>query len=166
MCQCDHEDDQYRLLLPDGDAICSAVAADLPHLERIERVSQSHPWSLRQFEQELANPASRIDLYLSGGLPVAFLCSWLIAGELQIQNLATAPEFRRHGIAARLLEHVLARSRGEGFESAWLEVRISNAGAIALYRNYGFADAGVRPRYYADGEDALVMGLVGESLNC
>ena len=140
-----------------------ATSGDLPLLERIERASQSHPWSLHQFAEELANPVSRIDLYLRDGLPAAFLCSWLIAGELQIQNLATAPEFRRQGLAARLLEYVLTRSRRQRLDSAWLEVRISNDAAIALYRRYGFADAGVRQRYYADGEDALVMGLSVES---
>jgi ribosomal-protein-alanine N-acetyltransferase len=82
-----------------------------------------------------------------------------VAGEVQIQNVATAPAFRRQGVAACLLSHVFEQARGSGFESAWLEVRIGNAPAIALYERFGFTVVGRRTNYYADGEDALVMCL-------
>jgi ribosomal-protein-alanine N-acetyltransferase len=81
----------------------------------------------------------------------------LIAGELQIQNLATLPRLRRRGIAVHLLEHVIRRSRAAGLMSIWLEVRLSNAPAIALYERFGFSACGRRSAYYPDGEDALIM---------
>lgn len=132
---------------------------DLPAVCAIERSSQAHPWSLAHFEAEYNNPVATIDLYLVDGEIAGFICTWLVAGELQIQNLATAAAYRRSGIAGRLLEHVLARSRAEGLQSSWLEVRVSNLPAIALYQCYGFEQQARRANYYHDGEDALVMCL-------
>ncbi|MDT8441035.1 MAG: ribosomal protein S18-alanine N-acetyltransferase [Desulfuromonadales bacterium] len=148
-----------RLALPADDLLRRATLADLDGLCRIESASQAHPWTPGQFADELGNPAACIDLYLCRQQPAAFLCSWLIAGELQIQNLATDPRFRRRGIAARLIAHVLQRSRRLGMQSAWLEVRAGNQSAIALYERFGFRTVGRRRAYYADGEDALLMGL-------
>jgi ribosomal-protein-alanine N-acetyltransferase len=133
------------------------TAADLVQVHALECAAQPSPWTLEHFAAELANPCARIDLCWRGGELAGYLCAWLIAGELQIQNVATAPSFRRQGVAARLLELVLARSRALGLEAAWLEVRAGNIAAIALYERFGFITVGRRPRYYADGEDALVM---------
>ena len=83
-----------------------------------------------------------VDLYWCRDTLAGFLCSWLVAGELQIQNLATLPALRRKGIAVRLLDHVIARSRGAGLTSIWLEVRVSNTPAIALYKRFGFSACG------------------------
>lgn len=148
-----------RLPLPPDDLLRRATLADLDDLHRIESASQAHPWTPGQLADELANPAACIDIYLCQGEPAAFLCSWLIAGELQIQNLATDPCFRRRGIAARLLAYRLQQSRRLGMQSAWLEVRTGNQSAIALYERFGFRIVGRRRAYYADGEDALLMGL-------
>jgi ribosomal protein S18 acetylase RimI-like enzyme len=76
---------------------------------------------------------------------------------VQIQNVATAPAFRRQGVAERLLTGVFLQCRAHDFESAWLEVRVTNAPAITLYERFGFTAVSRRTRYYADGEDALVM---------
>jgi ribosomal-protein-alanine N-acetyltransferase len=56
-----------------------------------------------------------------------------------------------------LLQDCLDRAQAAGLERAWLEVRTGNAAAIALYRRFGFVEAGCRKKYYADGADALVM---------
>ena len=112
---------------------------------------------MQHFDDEFANPVAKIDLYWHRDLLAGYICSWLIAGELQIQNLATLPSMRRLGVAARLLEYVIERSRRSGLKSICLEVRTGNAPAIALYQRFGFVVAGSRPGYYPDGEDALLM---------
>ena len=143
--------------LPDGDKIAPLRRTDLAAVHKLECASQSDPWSLQHFADELDNPVASVDLYWCQEELVGFLCSWLIAGELQIQNLATLPRLRRRGIAVHLLEHVIRRSRAAGLMSIWLEVRLSNAPAIALYERFGFSACGRRSAYYPDGEDALIM---------
>ena len=81
------------------------------------------------------------------------------AGECHILNLCIAPPLRRRGVGRRLLFALLARARKSGMQHAFLEVRPSNHGAIALYERSGFERIGVRRGYYqaADGrEDAIV----------
>ena len=73
-----------------------------------------------------------------------------------LMNVAVDPRRRREGIATGLLEAMIDAA---GADSEYtLEVRTSNAGAIALYERFGFRSAGTRPRYYRDtGEDAVIM---------
>lgn len=92
-----------------------------------------------------------------GAQPVAYLHYWLVVDEVQVINIATRPEHRRRGHARALLDELMRDARGRGALTASLEVRASNEPAIALYRAYGFELVGRRPRYYDDGEDALLM---------
>lgn len=132
---------------------------DLPEVVAIEGLCHDHPWSEALFLRELENPVARIDIGELNGRIAGFLCSWTVAGEVEIQDVATAPSFRRQGVAAALLEHLLARGRGEGAARIVLEVRVGNVSAIALYRRFGFRGTGRRKKYYPDGEDALLMEL-------
>ena len=74
---------------------------------------------------------------------------------------------RGQGIATRLLQAILHEAREKSIFLYYLEVRPSNAPALALYRAAGFRQCGVRRRYYADGEDALAMTMEAgpENLN-
>lgn len=148
--------------LPDQHLIRSMQPEDLPAVHAIECSCQTHPWTISHFEAEMDNPVASVDVYLWDRVVAGFLCSWLIAGELQIQNLGTAESFRRKGVAGRLLRHVLERSRQAGMAKAWLEVRADNFAAVTLYRQSGFVEMARRPQYYHDGEDALIMCLSGD----
>jgi ribosomal-protein-alanine N-acetyltransferase len=143
--------------LPDGDRIIPMRRSDLAAVHQLECACQTDPWSLQHFADELDHPFAAIDLYWQREQLAGFLCTWLIAGELQIQNLVTHAAFRRKGIAARLLEHVITRSRSAGLTSVWLEVRISNTPAITLYERFGLIACDRRKGYYPDGEDAMIM---------
>lgn len=144
-------------ILPIGDKIVLMRREDLTAVHQLECASQSAPWSEQHFVDELESRVATIDLYWHGEQLAGFLCSWLIAGELQIQNLATLPQMRRRGIAAKLLAHAIERSQEQGLTSVCLEVRATNIPAITLYERFGFTLDGKRPSYYADGEDALLM---------
>ncbi len=133
------------------------TAADLAEVVAIENSSYPHPWRHDQFLQELKNPVSQIDLLRFAGQLCGYLCYWLVAGEMQILNVATSPDWRRQGVADRLLTLVFDRCLSEGLTSAWLEVREGNLAAINLYRRHGFVVAGSRKGYYRDGENALLM---------
>jgi len=82
-----------------------------------------------------------------------FMVSREVAGEVEVLNLATAPDTRRQGIATQLLGSLEA-------EDVFLEVRESNLPARKLYEKLGFVVVGKRPEYYDDPvESALVMRL-------
>lgn len=134
-----------------------ASAAELDEIVAIEQLCYPHPWKVEQFQQELENPVSRLNLLRVDQNLCGYICYWLIAGEMQILNVATAPAWRRKGVAKLLLEGAFQRCAGEGLDSAWLEVRAGNYAAINLYQRNGFVVEGTRRGYYRDGEDALLM---------
>jgi ribosomal-protein-alanine N-acetyltransferase len=130
--------------------------ADLPQVVAIERRAFTTPWSLAMFVLELSKPsgvclAAVVETELAGYI----VCSrydtvW------HVMNVAVDPDRRRRGIATALITALLDRIGDDA--QVTLEVRRSNAGALALYERFGFRSAGVRPRYYADnGEDAVIM---------
>jgi ribosomal-protein-alanine N-acetyltransferase len=131
--------------------------ADLTAVLKIENASYPRPWSEQQFLQELQAPYARVDLLLQRNDLAGYVCYWLAADELHILNIATGPDFRRLGIAHKLLEHVFQEAKALDVRSALLEVRSGNIAAISLYRKFGFVDDCIRPAYYSDGEDALLM---------
>jgi len=133
------------------------VSEDLSRVCVLERAAQPSPWSLEQFVHELALPHSRLMVAELDGTISGYLCAWEVAGELEIQNVVTDPQFRRRGVAAALLEELLDYALGQALQRLLLEVRRHNHAAIALYRRYGFSDCGVRHGYYSNGEDALLM---------
>ncbi len=143
---------KYSIRLMERKDLLTVVAA--------ERQCYSHPWSEELFLRELANPLAQIHLYLLEERVAGYLCSWLIADELQIHNVAVLPEFRRRGIASELIRTVVEQFRTQRLDRVLLEVRVGNESAIALYRSFGFQEVARRKRYYPDGEDALVMELV------
>ncbi|WP_305046203.1 ribosomal protein S18-alanine N-acetyltransferase [Geoalkalibacter sp.] len=138
--------------------------ADLPAVLEVERSGFSHPWTEAMFVAELDNPRARIDLLSLDGRLAAYLCTWYLCAELHVLNLVTAPAFRRRGLARRLLDEAVKRSRPLGLERVLLEVRVGNVAAITLYESCGFVRDGVRKRYYPDGEDALLMTLKIDSV--
>ena len=134
---------------------------DLSAIERIERDSYPTPWSRSMFASELAKPSSiclgAFDAD-AGGRLVGYLIISRYVDAWHIMNVAVAPDYRRHGIASRLLDELFRLTEGDERRGYTLEVRISNTTAIALYERMGFHATGVRRGYYTDNrEDALVM---------
>lgn len=140
---------------------------DVDQVVAIDQVSFSLPWPERSFRYELNdNPASRCWVAEVDGLIVGMIVVWLLVDEAHIATLATHPEFRRQGIAKKLLTHALKYLMEEGAGSSFLEVRESNAAAQEMYRKFGFEEAGRRPRYYKDNsEDAILMTLSSLQVN-
>lgn len=139
---------------------------DLAQVRAIDRLSFSLPWPEQAYSYELLeNPAARLwvaEAELPDGqrLIVGMIVVWLVLDEAHIATLAVHPEFRRRGIAKRLLVTALRSTVHEGARQAMLEVRASNHIAQNLYRQFGFVVVGRRPRYYLDNnEDAILMTL-------
>jgi len=143
---------------PDGPLdIRRLTYADLPELIAIERRAFPTPWSLAMFVLELSKPASVCLAALRGDRMVGFLICSRYDTVWHIMNVAVDPDRRRERIATALLDDLLRRIDGRDARFT-LEVRASNAGAIALYERFGFVAAGRRKRYYQDNnEDAVIM---------
>jgi len=88
---------------------------------------------------------------------VAFLLGRLVGEDMEVLNLAVLPEQRRRGIGRGLLEEALAQGRAQGARQCWLELRASNAGALAFYRAQGFEESQRRPRYYRQPEEDAIV---------
>ncbi len=112
-------------------------------------------------ESEIQKPWARIWAAHAGEpSPVSVLIAWHVADELHILNVATAEEHRKKGFGARLIEAAVGYAAEQDIRLLLLEVRKSNRAAIRLYRKFGFSIMGIRPNYYAVGnEDALLMML-------
>ena len=126
----------------------------------IEAVSYPRPWSHGVFESEIEQMRAGSRHYVvarRGGEVVGYSGLWFSAGEAHVTNVAVHPAARRGGIATHLLLALADEGRRRECTAWTLEVRVSSTGAQALYRRFGFVPAGVRPRYYENTEDAIVM---------
>jgi ribosomal-protein-alanine N-acetyltransferase len=146
--------------------------ADLPQVIAIERRAFTSPWSLAMFVLELSKPTS---LCLAAvdkdghpdSDPAHPLVGYLVCSRFDtvwhLMNVAVDPDHRRRGIGWGLLQGMIA---GAGPDEPYtLEVRESNAPAIAMYERLHFRAAGKRPRYYRDnGEDAVIMWRTSETV--
>jgi ribosomal-protein-alanine N-acetyltransferase len=135
-----------------------ALGSDLPRLRELATFSGAG----FDLEAELARPWARVFVARTGegGEPVGFALAWRAADELHLLDLAVAPEARRRGLARALVDALIREARAGDARLILLEVRQSNAPALALYRSTGFFEHGVRRAYYSDnGEDAVEMRL-------
>ena len=137
-------------------AIRPLTYSDLPQVSAIERRAFPTPWSLAMFVLELSKPSGVCLAATEGKRLVGYLVCSRYADVWHLMNIAVDPAARRRGIGSALLSEMLERAGA--YEQYTLEVRPSNAEAIALYERFGFRTAGTRRRYYRDtGEDAVIM---------
>ncbi len=131
----------------------------LDQVAAIEAKSNPDPWSRSLLEAEFSVPVhSRFWLVaLDGDQPVAFGGLMFVGDDAHLMNIAVDPSARRQGIAAELCDRLVVGAVCRGATNLTLEVRASNVEAIALYERLGMHSAGVRPGYYQDGEDAIIM---------
>lgn len=135
---------------------CDAIAA-------LEEETQIDPWSPAQVAA--AHVAGNLGWVVrAGGTLVAYALVLVAGDDLELLRIAVAPAFRRRGVARQLIETIVAEGRRLGMKRVLLEVRASNAAAMACYLRCGFEAIGRRRGYYAppkgtpmEREDALVM---------
>ena len=135
-------------------------AADLDTVMEIEAASFATPWSRGSFRNLLGRREADLWVAEHDGALVGYAVLWYIGYEGELGNLAIAPAWRRRGLGLLLLDWALERARERAVEKVFLEVRVSNRTAQDLYMRRGFAQAGVRRRYYREPvEDALVLSI-------
>lgn len=143
---------------------------DLEQVHAIDDQSFSMPWPASAYRYELTENqhsivwVAEINPTQGGRQVVGVMVVWLILDEAHIATLAVHPDYRRQGIARRMLINALKEVIQRGFHLATLEVRSGNLPAQNLYRGFNFKVVGRRYRYYRDNsEDALIM--TAENLN-
>ena len=143
--------------MQDDVAIRAAEIADVSAIHRIEVDSFPVPWRREFFENELRADGRFSLVAVRGDVVIGYIFAMWIFEEMHVNKIAVTEKFRRQGIADELMAHALRFARDNGVNVISLEVRKSNDSAQSFYRQLGFESAYLRPRYYPDGEAAVIM---------
>jgi ribosomal-protein-alanine N-acetyltransferase len=147
--------------MPGGITLREMDPADIPAVHDLERrLFPVDAWPLQMFVDELAQAETRRYLVAEhGGHIVGYAGLMCIEPIADVQTIAVVPEQEGKGIGSALLTELILESRRRCAEDVLLEVRADNPRAQQLYRRFGFDQIHLRPRYYRDGVDALIMRL-------
>jgi ribosomal-protein-alanine N-acetyltransferase len=141
-----------------GIEIRSLGLSDLNSIDSIEQRAYRTPWSRSMFASELAKASSVCIGAFDADRLIGYVVNSRYVDAWHIMNVAVDPDFRRRGVATRLLEQVFELTKDDQRRGYTLEVRVSNDRAIDLYERLGFVRQGIRRGYYTDNrEDALIM---------
>lgn len=131
---------------------------DFEAIVAIEQASFADAWEPENFRSLVTPPAEHCRVAERDGKLLGYWIGSRIDDEAELANLAVDPTLRRAGVGAKLLQDFLDHVGALEGTTVFLEVRVSNAPAIALYRRYGFAELARRKAYYQKPEeDAAVM---------
>lgn len=136
--------------------------ADLDAVMAVELRAYPFPWSRNIFRDCLRAGYPSWVLVERDDSIIGYAVISIAAGEAHVLNICTAPQRQGRGHGRRMLRSLIALARGHQVQRLFLEVRPSNAHALSLYRDEGFAEIGRRPRYYPahkGREDAIVMAI-------
>ena len=132
--------------------------AHVSQVAEIEKLCFSDPWSENSIASELNNRLSLWLVALDGDTVAGYVGSQSVLDEADMMNVAVHPDYRRQGIGRDLVLALADALKEKGIRGLMLEVRQSNAPAIALYESLGFCQVGLRPNYYRNPkENALIM---------
>lgn len=124
----------------------------------LEKLCFSDAWSEKSIASELRNKLSLWLVAVDGDNVAGYIGSQTVLGWADMMNLCVAPDYRRQGIGEKLTAELERQLKENDVTCLTLEVRVSNAPAIALYEKLGFQQVGKRPRYYEKPrEDALIL---------
>lgn len=133
---------------------------DAKQLAELDRRCFSVPWSEQSFLDECKNKLANYFVAKDNDKIIGYAGFWQVADEGGITNIAVDKEYRRKGIAKKLIEEMIKSAKEKDLSLLTLEVRKSNLPAISLYEKYGFKSLGIRKNYYKEPtEDAIIMTL-------
>jgi [ribosomal protein S18]-alanine N-acetyltransferase len=148
---------------PVAPALLPMTAAHLDAVLGIEAAAYAFPWSRGNFIDSLAAGHPARVLRGQAGELLGYFVAMTGPDEMHLLNITVAPAAQGRGHARRMIDALLALCREHGARELWLEVRVSNERARAMYARRGFQPVGVRKGYYpaplGRREDAVVMGL-------
>ena len=149
---------EMQAFTPWGAQLRRMQTPDIELVLEIERRNFRDPWTRGAFLAEIeAAPISQPLVVEYDGRVIGYVVPWFVVDELQIANLAIHEDFRRRGLAKRLIAHLCEIAQQRNCKAAHLEVRHTNTAARQLYESLGFKTTAVRRAYYGPAEDALLM---------
>ena len=138
--------------------ITEMKATHVAQVAELERICFADPWSEKSVASELDNKWALWLVAEENDCVMGYIGSQTSIDETDVMNVAVHPDYRRKGIAEALITELVARLKEGGSHALMLEVRASNAPAIALYEKLGFSQVGCRRNYYRNPkEDALIL---------
>ena len=138
--------------------IVDVSAEHIPQIEEIERECFSRPWTSEQLRSQMRDAQHEFIAAVDGGRVLGYVGLMYVLDEGYISNVAVHPEARRQGIGNALIDALASKAAALELAFLTLEVRESNAPAIALYAKHNFHPVGKRKNYYdAPKEDAVLM---------
>jgi ribosomal-protein-alanine N-acetyltransferase len=143
-----------------GLSLKEAVPSDVDDVTALENRAFPVPWKRAYFAAEVGEPFrfNRVVRDPGGSLAGYLFCAFA-AGEIHVHKIAVSETWRRKGVARLLMDDLFSFAERTASDVIYLEVRPSNTPAREFYRTLGFSESGRRPRYYVDGEDALVLSV-------
>ena len=133
---------------------------DISALVQIEKEEFSTPFKEKDFLDIYDSEISSVLVAKIDGVVAGYVSFTVIIDECQIINFATKNEFKRQGVGKRVMEALLDYGKEHGVIKYFLEVRVSNEGAISLYKKYGFVPVGISKNHFSlPREDAILMNL-------
>ena len=134
------------------------VVDDLPQVMVIEKENFSVPWTDKGFLSFLLRYDTLFLVAEEDGQIIGYAGVVMVLDEAELTNVAVMKSYQKQGVGRLLIESLMCLIAECDIEILHLEVRVSNAEAISLYRRIGFEEIGMRHNYYeAPQEDAILM---------
>ena len=130
---------------------------DILKISELEKECFQDAWTYKMFVEAFSSKLFYGVCAEENGEIAGYACETVLFENAEVDNIAVAEGYRREGIAKKLLEMLEEEAKARGATVMLLEVRVSNVPAMSLYLHLGYAGIYTRSRYYADGEDAVVM---------
>lgn len=153
-----------------GRCFFEVAVMDMLHIKELallEKSCFSEPWSEDGFIEELSNPLAvfKVAIDTSSNKVIGYVGMHHILDEGYITNIAVMEEYRRKGVAKKLMKSLFKYAKEKDMSFISLEVRVSNQNAVDFYENFGFKTVGTRKNFYnSPTEDAYIMTAYKKSL--
>jgi len=132
-------------------------ARDVPGVFSVERQCFEHNWTVESYESEINNILATYVVAEENDVIIGFGGFWTVIDEAQITNIGVLANYRRRGVAQKILNEMMQLAVVKSCFSMTLEVKVDNIAAIGLYEANGFEKAGIRKNYYDNKTDGLIM---------
>ena len=133
---------------------------DLLEVYSIEAINFSRPWSVNQFDKYIGDQNSINILYESKMRIAGYFFGEIIDNIFHLYKISVSPLFQNQGIATKLLDLLINKSKDLNLSAIYLEVNSSNKFAIKLYEKFDFVNVAIRKNYYENCEDAILYNLI------